>query len=365
MMQSRQVTRALLQRATHGLIVLVGVSLAGTLVADDRLADEAANVSAESDRVATEQRQQTASLPRESYTDMIMLTVDKRTLTATLQTWPDEPHRSHVLKEFPIAIGKEDGDKQVEGDNKTPEGIYFAQNHIDGGTLPEKYGYGAIPLDIPTPIDRQQGKTGYGIWLHGVDNEERIGEAKVTEGCVAFHNPDVEKLEFWLKAHQGVVVIADDKSQLNRPQDVAGVRAATQAWMDAWAARQLDDYLAAYDESFRYRGMDKDGFGEYKARVFKAYKKMLVSFDALRIVAHPKYAVAIFNQDFNGDDRFVSEGRKILYWTRADDGQWRIVQEVFENRKFEFMTFSDAELAQLTSPPATSGSGQDKASPSL
>jgi hypothetical protein len=48
---------------------------------------------------------------------------------------------------------------------------------------------------------------------------------------------------------------------------------------------------------------------------------------------HPKYAVTVFNQDFDGDGRYVSSGRKLIYWTQ-DNGVWKIFREVFENQRF-------------------------------
>ena len=160
----------------------------------------------------------TTSFPKSvDDSQMILLTVDKTKLTASLKTWPTDASAARQLRNFRIAIGKASGDKQVEGDNKTPEGVYFAQGHIDGRGLPERYGAMAIPLDFPNPVDRLQGKTGHGIWLHGVDDDKRIEEAMVTEGCVAFYNPDIARLRNWLKGHQGVVVIAEDATKINEP----------------------------------------------------------------------------------------------------------------------------------------------------
>ena len=59
---------------------------------------------------------------------------------------------------FKIAIGKEKGDKQFEGDNKTPEGIYFVNRIIDGKSLPEKYGPLALPINFPNAYDKDQRK---------------------------------------------------------------------------------------------------------------------------------------------------------------------------------------------------------------
>ena len=55
------------------------------------------------------------------------------------------------IRSFPIAIGKESGDKFKEGDNRTPEGIYFTQPHINASTLlKSKYGPAAVPVDFQT-----------------------------------------------------------------------------------------------------------------------------------------------------------------------------------------------------------------------
>ncbi len=293
------------------------------------------------------------------HTDMIMLTVDKTSLKADLRTWPENPANSSVLRTFKIAIGKAEGDKQFEGDNKTPEGIYFAQSHLDDSSLPMKYGRKAIPIDFPNPIDRAEGKTGHGIWLHGVDRDGRVNEAKVTEGCVAFYNADIANLANWLKGYQGVVVIAQNIAEINQQQDMTAVRQATEAWMSAWASRKIDHYGGFYAPDFRFDRFNLKKYINYKRRVFSSYQNMSVTFDNLRVVTHPKYAVAFFNQDFHGDGRYTSIGRKALYWDKEADGSWKIRRESFENRRFEFMTFTDAELALLSN--STSSNGEKEA----
>jgi murein L,D-transpeptidase YafK len=303
--------------------------------------------------------------PVGSHHEFVVLTVDKTTLRAELKTWPEDPAKATVLKTFRIAVGKADGDKQAEGDNRTPEGIYFAQNHLDG--LPEKYGPKAIPIDFPNPIDRIERKTGHGIWLHGVDHDGRIEEAKATEGCVVFYNSDISSLGNYLKGHQGVVVIAKDSTGVNSEADIAAVRKSTQDWMQAWASRKIDDYISFYAPDFRYEHMDYKGYKKYKERVFGSYTDMTVTFDNLRIITHPKYAVAFFNQDFHGDNRYDSIGRKVLYWEKSQDGKWQVKREVFENRRFEFVTFTDEELALHSEPASGISSSEikEKKAPNL
>lgn len=280
--------------------------------------------------------------------DMVILTVDKAKLRADLKTWPENPSSAETLMSFKIAIGKEEGDKKKAGDNKTPEGIYFTQGIIDGSKLPAKYGPKAIPINFPNPLDQMMGKTGYGIWLHGVEQDQRIEAAKVTEGCVAFYNADIMTLTRWLRPNQAIVMIASNADDINRPDELKNLRELTEGWYTAWGQRQLDQYIGYYDEGFSFDNMDIKKFRTYKKQVFDGYKNMTVSMQDVRVFTHPHYAISIMNQDFNGDGRYVSRGRKVIYWKRNGENQWRITHETFENRRIEPLEFDRADIAQAS-----------------
>lgn len=289
--------------------------------------------------------------------DMILLTIDKTSMTARLGTLEKAGEMSQHLRSFEIAIGKAMGDKQVEGDNKTPEGIYFTQRHIDESTLlKSKYGPHAIPLDFPNPYDVYEGKTGYGIWLHGAGDDARIAKKSVTEGCVAFYNNDITALREWLPEYQAVVVIAKDQSKVNVRNDMDLVEKATREWYQGWKNRNMNQYIGFYHPNFSYKSIDSvDEYRQYKSRVFGSYENMKVEIDDLRVITHPKYAVSIMNQDFNGDGRFVSNGRKILFWEKTEAGAWKIIREKFENRRFQPLRFSQPKLKRI----ANSGISED------
>ncbi len=267
--------------------------------------------------------------------ELVYLSVSKSDRKAELSILPKPGGQARLISSYPVAFGKEDGDKVRQGDNRTPEGVYFTLHHIDGSQLPAKYGSYAIPLDFPNPIDINDGKTGYGIWLHGVDNASRIEAARVTEGCVAFYNQDIYTLSKWLRPYQGVVVITPDKTLMNKKEDVLNVARLTKDWANSWANRKLDNYLSYYHEKFMFLAKSLAQFSRYKKRVFQSYKKMTLRFDDIRVITHPKYAVSFMNQDFNGDNRFISVGRKILYWSRTGDGSYQILRESFQNNRFE------------------------------
>lgn len=301
-------------------------------------------------------------LTHESYAaiknkSMIYVAVDKSKLIAELRTWTEDMSQSEVLSRFPIAIGKEKGDKEKAGDNKTPEGIYFAQSHIDSGQIPaEKYGPKAVPLDFPNPFDLFQKKTGYGIWLHGAGNDERIAEANVTEGCVAFYNKDIKSLVNWLMPYQAAVVISRDLSGVNSPSEVSSLKSRFDTWSHAWAQKDIHSYMEMYSQNFAISGRDLAEFKAYKSNLFQRYTEMKVKLTELRILTHEKYAITAMNQSFKGNDTYASDGRKILYWVRDNDGQWRILREVFSEKRFEPIVWTPRDLKQISS-DLTKGAG--------
>ena len=176
----------------------------------------------------------------ETYNESILLKIDKQGLKAYLETLPSNLEQGRLLAEFPIAIGKNQGDKLQAGDNRTPEGIYFTRTHLPKEHLlksmgqeriSQKYGELAIPISFPNPFDRYENKTGSGIWLHGAGDDKRMEEKNVTEGCVAFFNADILKLSKWLNPSYSVVVSAHDSKAINTKEDRSGVFAVYGKWL--------------------------------------------------------------------------------------------------------------------------------------
>ncbi len=286
--------------------------------------------------------------------DFLLLVVNKEALTAELKTWPTDPVQSKRLMEFRVAIGKVTGDKEIQGDKKTPEGIYFTESIMSGSSLPAKYGPMAIPINFPNPIDSLEHKTGYGIWLHGVEQDGRIDAANVTDGCVAFYNSDIQLLGRWLHPHQAIVMISKDAKAVNKPDQVNEVRSLTEQWYTAWQARDLDKYISFYQDDFHFAGKNRDEYKRYKRRVFNGYRDIALKMSDVRVFVHDKYALAMMNQDFRGDRRFSSLGRKLLYWTKAADNRWGIRHEDFSERRVIPSEISFQEVTELAkSSPST------------
>ena len=127
--------------------------------------------------------------------------VDKRTMKLTLYDY-----RGVALLNFPMACGKNYGDKQVRGDMRTPEGVFhissiedaseWSHDFKDGqGEVFGAYGPWFIRIDCP-------GHSGIGI--HGTHLPESIG-TRATEGCIRVSNENLLLLKE--RVYPGMVVV--------------------------------------------------------------------------------------------------------------------------------------------------------------
>lgn len=110
---------------------------------------------------------------------------------------------------FFMTIGDQGAGKMIEGDKKTPLGIYQLLNRVPQNLITDLYGIGAIQTNYPNPVDRMLGKTGYGIWLHGTPSQVYVRYPLASDGCLVVSNDDMAII---LKntTPQRTLVIIDD-----------------------------------------------------------------------------------------------------------------------------------------------------------
>jgi L,D-transpeptidase YnhG len=99
-----------------------------------------------------------------------------------------------LVADYYISVGKLGIEKTVEGDQRTPLGVYFITSNLNRKSLRDFYGAGALPINYPNQLDIKRGKTGGGIWLHGTPSEQFSRAPLSTDGCVALANPDLERI---------------------------------------------------------------------------------------------------------------------------------------------------------------------------
>ncbi|NJL26344.1 MAG: L,D-transpeptidase family protein, partial [Calothrix sp. SM1_5_4] len=117
--------------------------------------------------------------------------VDKDARTVTV--WQNAADKPKLIGAWPTDIGRRNGDKLVQGDHRTPEGVYFFQTAMDGRKVDfSQYGARIFTLDYPNYFDRLEKKGGNGIWFHAIPDSKSL--LRGSRGCVVVRNKVIEEL---------------------------------------------------------------------------------------------------------------------------------------------------------------------------
>jgi hypothetical protein len=161
------------------------------------------------------------------------------------------------VADFYISVGLSGIDKWVEGDKRTPLGVYYITSSLNPQNLPDLYGVGALPINYPNALDVQRGKTGSGIWLHGTPREQFVRAPQASDGCVVLSNPDLERVLATVRTRTTPVVIAKELHWVE-PQALQADRdlfeSHLRAWQNARVQGDLDGLRELYSERFQAQG---------------------------------------------------------------------------------------------------------------
>ncbi len=234
----------------------------------------------------------------------------------------------HLKADFYMTIGKNGTDKRSEGDMRTPMGIYQIARELPRKGLADLYGAGAFPIDYPNEWDRIQGRSGHGIWLHGVPSDTYSRPPRSSEGCVVVTNPDLKEISRWVQPGATPIVIAERTDWIDHvawEKERGELLARLRSWQTSWQAREADRFLGHYTAAF-LRGEGR-GWVDGKRRniVEKSWIKVELEDISLFLYPGSNMAYAEFTQRYSSD-RLASLSRKRLYW-RMEEGQWRIAVE--------------------------------------
>ncbi|EAI1702039.1 L,D-transpeptidase family protein [Campylobacter coli] len=223
------------------------------------------------------------------------------------------------------------GDKQVEGDLKTPVGFYELGRKFNPGD--PYYGPFAFATTYPNLLDKVQGKTGGGIWIHGYPLDgTRLDEFK-TRGCIALFN---ENLEEFAKVVQNKKVFAmtEEKEKVRaKKEDIAALLADLFAWKLAWTDSDINTYLNFYDEK-QFKRFDKmkfEQFASMKKSIFSRKEDKKIKFSDINISPYPNvenetmYRISFYEDYYTKNYQF--KGDKILYVKIDSKGKMKILAE--------------------------------------
>ncbi|MEM7282957.1 MAG: L,D-transpeptidase family protein [Pseudomonadota bacterium] len=236
-----------------------------------------------------------------------------------------------LIKDYYVSIGKNGPRKEVEGDRRTPLGVYKVTQRLPGEKLPDKYGPVAFPVNYPNSLDRVRGKTGSGIWLHGMPSKNYSRPPLDSDGCVALTNRDLMEIAPLITPGITPVLIGETLDWVSN--DVVldtrrEIEDSLDRWRRSWSEENTEAFLSHYDESFEGRGMDINGWRENKRQVIPNSGDISVSLSNVGLLAHPEednLVLVTFRQHYKSA-KFSSSINKRQYWRKTRDG-WRIVFE--------------------------------------
>lgn len=230
-------------------------------------------------------------------------------------------YKPEPVDRFKITTGKKNGRKLVEGDLKTPEGIYFFRRILSGEELPkvDDYGEKAFTLNYPNAIDHKEKRNGSGIWLHGAFDENKTDSPYNSRGCVVMKNNDLIQVSKYIYLNETPICIYE-KIRYDTVENIQKKRDRLikhlKAWKQNWEDKNIDGYIGYYYSGFRSDGMNLARFKAYKNNLNKNYKFIRVILSDINIYSFDGYHVMTFNQLYISDiNHFYS--KKIQYWSNG------------------------------------------------
>ncbi|MBA3058769.1 MAG: L,D-transpeptidase family protein [Gammaproteobacteria bacterium] len=236
---------------------------------------------------------------------------------------------TRLLANYYISVGKAGVGKTVEGDQRTPLGVYFITSNLDPKSLKDLYGSGALPVNYPNVLDLRRGKTGSGIWLHGTPSSQFTRAPQATDGCVAVANPDLVRIIRTVEIRTTPVLIGKNLNWV-RPDKLAGQKKQfseiLQTWTNAKRKGRENELLQFYANDFSAEGKDLKSFGlSLRAELNKTGNKpvSLKDISLIRWTDEAETMVATFGEVLDGE----KVGRTVRQYWQHRPGGWKIIYE--------------------------------------
>jgi len=234
------------------------------------------------------------------------------------------------FRQMSCTTGMRGGGKLLEGDRKTPEGVYFLQGKASGGLDFNLFGNTAYPLNYPNPADMVMGKTGDGIMIHG---RGRTFGPRQTLGCIVLENGEVDRLDRDVRINSTPVIIGEgfdwkETSGIGVPPDIL---MATRGWIKA-RERRDNSFFEIYDPA-RFEKSSGMSFAQFRQKTLREFSQrewVDIRTRDIQVIPGPGYMVSVFAQrTMPGGE----EGWRRLYWMRKIE-LWKIVGEEWIPHRF-------------------------------
>ena len=269
-------------------------------------------------------------LPKDKYALVVDKKREKLYVVAQRKSLPI------VVRVFPCITGKRPGDKLREGDQRTPEGIYYPIKYIPKRKLSPIYGIGAYVLNYPNYLDKRLGKGGHGIWIHGTNNPNR--PPRSSNGCIVLKNKYLKELKKYIKLFETPVIVVDGLKKApskNILEERKKLLKFLINWKKAWenSVKDINTYFSFYSKKLITPYGNYENWKRHKLRVTRRKTWIKVSLDDIQILKDGRFNlfgyknvyVISFLQHYMSNN-YNSTDRKVLYVIN-ENGKWKILAE--------------------------------------
>lgn len=239
--------------------------------------------------------------------------------------------RPRFVADYYMTQGKLGAEKLVEGDKKTPVGVYHVTANLPRDKLADLYGSGAFPLNYPNEWDKRQGRNGSGIWLHGTPSNTFSRPPQASDGCVVLANQDLDIVAKSVQVGLTPVIISNSVEWLSLDdwnKERNELNKAIENWRSDWESRNSDHFLKHYSKRFKTTDQSYEQFAAQKRQVNANKEWIKVRVDKLSLFRNPgkdEVVVVTFDQDYRSNN-LNNQMKKRQYWQR-EDGKWKIIYE--------------------------------------
>ncbi|HEX5487355.1 MAG TPA: L,D-transpeptidase family protein [Limnobacter sp.] len=276
---------------------------------------------------AVEDRPQRNMLPSElvEIGDEVKYVVLVDTSRSRLYLYENTFPQPRLVTDFYITQGKMGAVKSVEGDKRTPIGVYTVTTLLPKAKLTDFYGPIALPINYPNAWDKRQGRTGTGIWLHGMPASYVSRPPLDSDGCVVLANNDLLALKKFIDIGNTPVVITKKldfiPTEVWKAQRKAALR-MVQTWKEDLESN-LQAGLTHYASNVLIDGKDLIDWQKDKHLGSRSFGKIKVQ--DLTVMKYPSDKDMLF-VSFKQEDKVYGAVKKEQYWMKMGT-HWRIVQE--------------------------------------
>lgn len=268
---------------------------------------------------------------------------------ATLYQFDTSAAEPALIGQHYAGSGKAGFGKVKEGDNKTPLGVYSIVDHRTDASLPELYGSGALTLNYPNALDTFLGRTGYGIWLHGVPRSGLSRSPRSSEGCVTMSNEHLTRLVERIDVRSTQVIMTDQVRWVDGASQIKTrnqFRELFSHYQNAWLQGDEQELQALYTHPSASRQSADSAAKLALGKIAKtiehlkqpAFLKALtaVSADDISILHSPSLPLEGISGDADDNNNFVitsarfgahNEKQLTIYWGKTTDNRWHVVAE--------------------------------------